>query len=885
MRFIEMKKINFTIKIVLLLTFAFIASQGIKAQTAYGLSDIIYDKATGQVTSYSGTYLDYRARVHYDPAVCGTMFEETTRLGGQCYTGYNTYYDLPQERVYGSTVGLRTTFPSPANTEFDVISNHYVVAYFYTTVIILDDPPGGPPVRRYYDPLSLNQQGGQNLGSYSYQGTLDYSYSQLYEYQYFYLGSTGRAVIANPTSCEDPASGNALAPSCTVPPLKVEIRNEFRGNEDLSTSNTAKNALLGAPVEFSAVVGGGNGGSISYYWLKDDNAITSNPVAGCGTTDTRCSTYFDDKKTSTIKLLVTQTGSQAATKVVSVNGILPTFMEDTSPPYPVIGGFSGIERVPRVTFGNGDCAYQGVRLMLGCTDANPDANPVKPVTSNTKNIAGIYLKAIVVQPTNLISKGDQSAVEISQIAKGSRTRTGTTASGKDFTDRGDYAFNPNSWRLDFQGGGNFNSANIYFSNFKNVVSNNDNINLSYPDSPSDPLLNQTENGESLKEYSTSQEFKTYVTYFNKATIGGSPYMRYALKVVPWSWSARARKNALTNKWSLYGSYSPSQNTSLTSTNINFVKGSSGEETPYGKFLDPIVWNRLVAATSPLTITTKRNVAVWRKNNGVWYIMKPDGTIQVATQWGVDYDIPVPGDYDGDGQADFAVYRPDNPATPENECQNGCTWYILRSSDNNWQTYNLGLQGDIVAPADYDGDGKTDAGVFTPSAGVWTSVKSSDYSIYTKQFGNSGDMPVPSDYDGDGIDDLALWSSYNSTWHIFNSATQTYTTQIWGLSSDKPVIGDYDGDGKTDIANWQPDGNWHILLSSSGQTKDVNFGIPSTDKPIPGDYDGDGKTDIAVWRPNGTQQAIWYILNSSNNQIQYQYWGIDGDIPIPAAYRR
>jgi len=61
---------------------------------------------------------------------------------------------------------------------------------------------------------------------------------------------------------------------------------------------------------------------------------------------------------------------------------------------------------------------------------------------------------------------------------------------------------------------------------------------------------------------------------------------------------------------------------------------------------------------------------FRPSNGIWYIvpsLTPNSPI--VTQWGTVGDIPVPGDYDGDGKTDIAVFRPSNG-----------TWYIIPSSN-------------------------------------------------------------------------------------------------------------------------------------------------------------------------------------------------------------
>jgi hypothetical protein len=48
------------------------------------------------------------------------------------------------------------------------------------------------------------------------------------------------------------------------------------------------------------------------------------------------------------------------------------------------------------------------------------------------------------------------------------------------------------------------------------------------------------------------------------------------------------------------------------------------------------------------------VAVFRPSNGVWYVKD-----QFSMQFGANGDIPVSGDFNGDGKADVAVFRPSN----------------------------------------------------------------------------------------------------------------------------------------------------------------------------------------------------------------------------------
>ncbi len=231
------------------------------------------------------------------------------------------------------------------------------------------------------------------------------------------------------------------------------------------------------------------------------------------------------------------------------------------------------------------------------------------------------------------------------------------------------------------------------------------------------------------------------------------------------------------------------------------------------------------------------------------------------------------DYDGDGRADYALFR---LSTNIN--------FIHRSSNNSFYSFPFGLATDVQTPGDYDGDGRADSAVWRASTGVFYVMRSSDGGIQAYQFGINGDEPVARDYDGDGRTDFAVVrrTGGQMVWYINLSATNSFRIETFGLSSDITAPGDYDGDGKFDLGTFRDQGGqgvFYVLRSTLGYAV-VPFGLAS-DFVVPGDYDGDGKTDFAVVR-QGTSYT-WYILRSSDNGFSAQQFGSKPDYTAQADY--
>ena len=258
----------------------------------------------------------------------------------------------------------------------------------------------------------------------------------------------------------------------------------------------------------------------------------------------------------------------------------------------------------------------------------------------------------------------------------------------------------------------------------------------------------------------------------------------------------------------------------------------------------------------------------------WYVQSNDGTISGTQQnfiLGIATDFFVPGDFDGDGIYDAAVWSP-GPA--------GTAHFTVRRSSRPADvalTVVFGQTGDDPAHiGDYDGDGFDDFAVYRAGAAVGNPSHTlvhftrggADRDLVT---GENGAFPAGGvDYTGDGRADMAMQTNAGGgvgQFRIYNGTTGTIANTFnFGTPTDSIVVGNHSGNALYDITVVHGNaGNivWttYDMGTNIGQPG-VNWGLSATDFVLSGDYDGDGLDDYAVWHPSATPDASLFSIRPS-----------------------
>ncbi|NWF84209.1 MAG: hypothetical protein HXY18_10305 [Bryobacteraceae bacterium] len=234
-------------------------------------------------------------------------------------------------------------------------------------------------------------------------------------------------------------------------------------------------------------------------------------------------------------------------------------------------------------------------------------------------------------------------------------------------------------------------------------------------------------------------------------------------------------------------------------------------------------------------------------------------------------------------------------------QNG-SWILDQNGNFAWdgtttdrlRYWSLGRTGEIPVVGDWNGDGKDEIGLYVDGTwqldyngnGIWD--PGVDKLIF---FGGAGYKPYAGDWNGDGKTDVGAY--LNGSWILdWNGNYQWDGTAIdrliyWSLgrTGEVPILGDWNGDGKTKLGLYvggtiQIDFNGNGIWEP-GTDKLVYYGGPGY-TPYVGDWDGNGTDNVGAYQ-NGTWILDWngnFAWDGAGaDKLIYWSLGRAGEIPL------
>lgn len=206
----------------------------------------------------------------------------------------------------------------------------------------------------------------------------------------------------------------------------------------------------------------------------------------------------------------------------------------------------------------------------------------------------------------------------------------------------------------------------------------------------------------------------------------------------------------------------------------------------------------------------------------------------------------------------------------------------------------GLPGDVPIIGDWNGDGRPKLGIYR--RGLWildwtgTSAFTATAGRIFSFGGEQGDIPVTGDWTGDGKTKIGIYRA--GAWILDTNGDGKFEEGVdtvlhyGGIKGDIPVVGHWTGRGKSNIGVDRK-GLWLLDSNGNGQFDGpesrvpdtiVQYGLPE-DVPVVGDWTGDGKTKLGVVRDGSTWILDLDGLHMMGKGSPQFTFGSKGSIPI------